>query len=86
MLERKFEPESLRIECFLPVRAHGGDVELGGFVQAGPGPEQPWLLDLLQGGQVLLGLAAEPALLNAEIDELALGQRHLRRAAGRCGR
>ena len=41
LLERKFERESLGIELFLPTTADRGDIEFGGFVQTGPGSEQP---------------------------------------------
>ena len=41
LLERKFERESLGIELFLPATADRADIEFGGFVQTGPGSEQP---------------------------------------------
>ena len=78
LLDGKFEPERFGVELFVLVAAHGGDIEFGGLVQTGPGCEQPRLLESLQGGKVLLGLAAQAALLNAEIGELALvGQKGL---------
>jgi len=57
---------------------HGRDIELGGLVQAGLGFLEPGLLESLEDGQVLFGLTPQPALLNAEIVDLALvGQKGL---------
>ena len=35
LLDRKFEPERLRVILLLPADAHGIDIELGGLVQTG---------------------------------------------------
>ena len=67
LLERKFEPERIRVELFLPATADRADIEFGGFPQTGPGSEQPGLLESLKGGKVLVGLTPEPTLLNAEL-------------------
>ena len=72
LLQSKFEPERLRVELFVPVLVHGGDIESGGLVQAGLCCLDPGLLQSLEGRSVLVGLAAQAALLNAEIVELAL--------------
>ena len=43
LLDRKFEPERLRILLLLPAAAHGVDIELCGFVEAGLGGLEPGL-------------------------------------------
>ena len=60
LLDRKFEPENLGIELCLPTTADRVDIEFGGFVQTGPGSEQPGLLEGLKGGKILLGLTPQP--------------------------
>jgi hypothetical protein len=59
----KFEPERRRVVLLLPVLVHSGDIELGGLVQPGLSFPDPRFLQRLEGGQVLLGLAAQAALL-----------------------
>jgi hypothetical protein len=78
LLDSKFEPERLGVVLLLPVGAHRVDIEPGGLVQARLGCLEPGLLESLEGRQILFGLTAQAAFLNAEIDELALvGQKGL---------